>query len=83
MVIETGHTNFRPTGKWDFCEAAFDWERIIAGVTADDYVPAFGTRSLSGPTPVTEIEMTEAMHETHKGNQDHSVYGEDGPDVDI
>lgn len=77
------HTNFRPTGKWDFAEAAFDWERIIAGVTADDYVPAYGTRSLDGPAPITEAEMTEAMHEMHKGKQDCTIYGEDGPDVDI
>lgn len=79
----TCHTNYRASDKWDFAEAAFDWGKLIAGVTAADYTPAFGTRSLEMPTMKTEAEMMADHDHLHEGHQDHTVYGEDGPQVDI
>ena len=83
----TCHTNYRDSGKWDFCEEAFDWERVIAGLRADTFEPELtqtGTRSwLGGPEPITEAEATEAIRGMHAGDQDPDQYGEDGPEVDI
>ena len=80
------HTNYQPAGKWDFCEEAFDWERVIAGVRAETFTPVSaetGTRSWGGPEPITEAEATEALRGMRVGDQDPDKYGEDGPEVDI
>lgn len=40
------HVNYRPSGKWDI-GPAFDWDTLISGVTAPEFVPAVSNRSLS------------------------------------
>jgi peptidoglycan hydrolase-like protein with peptidoglycan-binding domain len=83
----TCHTNYRDSGKWDLCEEAFDWARVIAGVQADTFEPELtqaGTRSFGdGPIPITEAAATEAIRGMYSGSQDPDKYGEDGPEVDI
>ncbi len=81
------HTNFRPSGKWDFCEEAFDWEQVIAGLTADTFEPRMTHKSsrqlIGGSKLVTEAEAAADFEGMDGGNQDPDAYGEDGPEVDI
>ncbi|MEL6255314.1 MAG: N-acetylmuramoyl-L-alanine amidase [Bacteroidota bacterium] len=79
------HVNYRESGKWDL-GPAFDWEKVIEGVMADEYKPSFITRTrgmLSSPPMRTEEEMTAASRGLDHGNTDISIYGPDGPEVDI
>lgn len=79
------HINYRTSGKWDL-GPAFPWEEVIAGVTAEEFKPSFGTRARSllagGPFRTEEDHLAELANVDH-GNQDTSIYGPDGPDVDI
>lgn len=79
------HVNYRETGKWDI-GPAFHWKKVIEGVTADEFKPSFITRTrsiLSTPPIRTEAEMLESTRGMDFGNQDSSIYGPDGPDVEI
>jgi|GEM_PF-1903688 len=83
----TCHTNYRASGKWDLCEEAFDWDRVIEGVNSPNFTPTLGTgvgsRSLFGPRTVTEDELIEDLQDLDPGNQNPDAYGEDGPEVEI
>ncbi|MEM8886608.1 MAG: N-acetylmuramoyl-L-alanine amidase [Bacteroidota bacterium] len=79
------HVNYRESGKWDI-GPAFDWEKVIEGVTADEFKPSFITRTrgmLSNPPLRTEEQLLESTRGMDFGNQDESIYGPDGPEVDI
>ena len=81
------HTNFRSSGKWDLPEEAFDWDKVVNGVTGS-FSPALPqgprTRSIfSIPQVVSEEEVLEKLQGLSHGDQDISKYGEDGPEVDI
>ena len=81
------HTNFRSSGKWDLCEEAFDWEKIIAGVTGD-FTPELtvdtGAKSIfNRPKVRTEEEMEKHFKDFDFGNQNPDIYGEDGPEEDV
>ncbi|MCB9052681.1 MAG: peptidoglycan-binding protein [Lewinellaceae bacterium] len=81
------HVNFRSSGKWDLPEEAFDWDKVIEGVTGS-FTPALPqgprTRSIfSIPQVVSEEEVLEKLKGLDYGDQDISKYGEDGPEVDI
>ncbi|MEM6804222.1 MAG: peptidoglycan-binding protein [Bacteroidota bacterium] len=79
------HVNYRASGKWDI-GPAFDWERVIQGVSAEKFTPSFAsaTRSLLSSAPIrTEEEMLTQTRGMNYGESDTSIYGEDGPEVDI
>ena len=81
------HTNFRASGKWDLPEEAFDWDKVIEGVTGS-FSPALPqgprTRSIfSVPRVVSEEEVMEQLQGLDYGDQDSEKYGEDGLEVDI
>ena len=81
------HTNFRPSGKWDLCEEAFDWEKIIAGLSGEfkpELTVDTGAKSLlTRPKIRTEAQMEEKFSDFDYGNQDPTIYGEDGPEEDV
>lgn len=79
------HVNYRKKGKWDI-GPAFDWNRVIEGVTAEKFSPSFisATKSLFSSAPIrTEEEMLDETRGMNYGEADTSIYGEDGPEVDI
>ncbi|MEM9986716.1 MAG: hypothetical protein AAF804_16615, partial [Bacteroidota bacterium] len=78
------HTNFRPTGKWDYPEEGFDWKRVVDGVMGP--LPAHLKRSRSlfgGPEIVNERGLADKMSYLDCAKPDPSTWGEDGPEVDI
>ena len=76
------HVNSRSSGKWDI-GPAFDWERVIAGVTADVYEPvAPQERSMFiDPDEISDAEEMDRGFTPGEDNKDDGAYGEDGPDV--
>lgn len=76
------HVNYRNNGKWDL-GPFFDWERVIAGTTADTFTPNM-SRSFSLKAPMrTEEELLMEASKLDYGNQDTDKYGPNGPEVDI
>ncbi|MDB4285807.1 N-acetylmuramoyl-L-alanine amidase [bacterium] len=79
------HINYRDSGKWDL-GPSFDWDRVITAVTADSFTPQHldTTRDFFGGAPLrSEAELLEKATGLDHGNQDTSIYGPDGPEVDI
>lgn len=79
------HVQYRkPSDKQDI-GPAFDWEKVIAGVTADEYKPdLIKTRSLFGGGKLrSETEKLEEASTYDHSGIDSMEFGENGPDVDI
>jgi len=79
------HVNYRPTGKWDI-GPAFDWDKVIAGVTADSFAPEHLVASRGIFDEVLSMDESTQRAEDQGldyGNMDESIYGPDGPEVDI
>jgi N-acetyl-anhydromuramyl-L-alanine amidase AmpD/peptidoglycan hydrolase-like protein with peptidoglycan-binding domain len=84
------HVNYRSQGKSDI-GPAFDWDRVITGVTAPSFTPTHRPTvrsrsilaSIFGPAPRNDAQMLAAARSLDWGDLDSSRYGPDGPEVSI
>lgn len=75
------HTNFRATGKWDYPEAGYDWDRIVNGVMGP--LPAHLKRSrslLGGPKIMNETSLENHCRGLNCATFNSDDWGEDGPE---
>ena len=75
------HVNYRSSGKWDF-GPAFDWERVMSGVMAAEFMPkAYFGHEIKERSVVEDMETLDNQHVPNESNVfDANTYGEDGPE---
>ncbi len=75
------HINYRQSGKWDI-GPAFDWEKVITGVTAEEFAPtAYKGHEVKSRGMASSTKDLERQHTPDESNHpDAHDYGEDGPD---
>ena len=78
----SSHVNFRTSGKYDI-GPAFDWQKVIDGVTASQFQPKPKVRGRSAFAPQPEVKSVEELEieiEKHMAPPpfDPSKYGEEG-----
>jgi N-acetylmuramoyl-L-alanine amidase len=72
------HINYRESGKWDIGHA-FDWNRVIHGVQADEFIPATGefrSRGAAGAAIQSEDDLEQVMPQAKDPSEQNEPYEE-------